>query len=203
LNEFAIDPRESGFTRLDLHQLFGNDRPVVLEIGSGKGRFLLSSAVERPDHNFIGIEKSLHYHRVIRERVGKRALTNIRLINHDAFLVMRDMLPDASIAEIHVYFPDPWPRQRYQKRRIIRPEALAEMRRVLVPGGSGIFVTDHKDYYDAAAPAIAEVFPSEARIPGPDDPPRTNYEAKYRAEGRPIYEVRFRKPSKDEKLRER
>lgn len=193
MNEFAIDPRESGFTRLDLHQLFGNDRPVVLEIGSGKGRFLLSSAVERPDHNFIGIEKSLHYHRVIRERVKKRALTNIRLINHDAFLVMRDMLPDASIAEIHVYFPDPWPRQRYQKRRIIRSEALSEMRRVLVAGGVGIFVTDHNEYYEAAAPAIAAVFPSEARIPGPDDPPRTNYEAKYRAEGRAIYEVRFRR----------
>lgn len=191
MNEFAIDPRESGFTRLDLHQFFGNDQPVILEIGSGKGRFLLSSAVERPDRNFIGIEKSLHYHRVIRERVKKRGLTNIRLINHDAFLVMRDMLPDESIAEIHIYFPDPWPRQRYQKRRIIRPEALAEMRRILVPGGIGIYVTDHKEYYDVAAPAIAAVFPAEARIPGPDDPPRTNYEAKYRAEGRPIYEVRF------------
>lgn len=194
MNEFAIDPRESGFTRLDLHQLFGNDHPVVLEIGSGKGRFLLSSAVERPDRNFLGVEKSLHYHRVIRERVKKRALTNVRLINHDAFLVMRDMLPGKSIAEIHIYFPDPWPRQRYQKRRIIRPEALAEMRRVLVPGGLGIYVTDHKEYYDVAAPAIAAVFPSEVRIPGPDDPPRTNYEAKYRAEGRGIYEVRFRKP---------
>jgi tRNA (guanine-N7-)-methyltransferase len=194
LNEFTIDPRESGFTRLDLHELFGNEHPVVLEIGSGKGRFLLSSAVEHPDQNFIGVEKSLHYHRVIRERVKKRALTNVRLINHDAFLVMRDMLPDASIAEIHIYFPDPWPRQRYQKRRIIRPEALAEMRRVLVPGGLGIYVTDHKEYYEVAAPAIAAVFPTEARIPGPDDPPRTNYEAKYRAEGRAIHEVRFSRP---------
>ena len=194
MNEFTIDPRESGFTRLDLQQLFGNDHPVILEIGSGKGRFLLSSAAERPDQNFLGVEKSLHYHRVIRERVKKRGLTNIRLINHDAFLVMRDMLPGESIAEIHIYFPDPWPRQRYQKRRIIRPEALAEMRRVLIPGGQGIYVTDHKEYYDVAVPAIAAVFPSEARIPGPDDPPRTNYEAKYRAEGRAIYEVRFREP---------
>ena len=106
MNEFTIDPRESGFTRLDLHQLFGNDHPVILEIGSGKGRFLLSSAAERPDQNFLGVEKSLHYHRVIRERVKKRGLTNIRLINHDAFLVMRDMLPGESIAEIHIYFPD-------------------------------------------------------------------------------------------------
>jgi tRNA (guanine-N7-)-methyltransferase len=190
---FTINPRETGFARLDLRALFGNDHPVVLEIGSGKGRFLIASATEQPERNFIGIEKSLHYHRVIRDRVARRGLSNIRLINHDAFLVMRDMLPDASIAEVHIYFPDPWPRKKEQKRRIIRPEVLAEIRRVLVDGGTGIYVTDHREYFDAAAPLIAEQFSAETRVPGPDDPPRTNYEAKYREEGRAIYEARFRK----------
>jgi len=191
VNEFVIDPRETGFVRLDVAALFGNGHLVVLEIGSGKGRFLISGATEQPDVNFIGIEKSLHYHRVIRDRVVKRGLTNIRLINHDAFLVLRDMLPDASIDEIHIYFPDPWPRKREQKRRIIRAEALGEMRRVLVAGGSGIYVTDHRDYFEAAAPVIEQFFRCERRIPNADDPPRTNYEAKYREEGREIFEVRF------------
>ena len=190
-SELTINPRETGFHRLDLETLFGNTNPVILEIGSGKGRFLISTATERPDVNLIGIEKALHYHRVIRDRVLKRGLTNIRLINHDAFLVMRDMLPDESIAEVHVYFPDPWPRSKHQKRRIIRPEALKEMRRVLVPGGSGIYVTDHQEYFEAAAPAVEAEFRSERRVPGPEDPPRTNYEAKYRQQGRPIYEIRF------------
>ena len=189
----AINPRESGFVRLDLPALFGNAHPVVLEVGSGKGRFLIASATERPDVNFIGIEKSLHYHRVIEERVRKRGLTNVRLINHDAFLVLQKMLGEASIAEVHIYFPDPWPRPREQKRRIIRPEVLTEIRRVLVDGGTGIYVTDHREYFERAAPLIAEFFESEARVPGPDDPPRTNYEAKYRQQGREIYEVRFRK----------
>ena len=188
---FTINPRDTGFHRLDLAQLFGNDRPVIVEIGSGKGRFLINTAMERPDVNLIGIEKSLHYHRVIRERIAKRHLTNIRLINHDAFLVLRDMVPDASLAEIHVYFPDPWPRKKEQKRRIIRPEALKEFRRVLVDGGWGIYVTDHQEYFEAAAPLVEAEFRAERRVPGPDDPPRTNYEAKYRAEGRSIYEVRF------------
>ena len=189
--DLVINPRETDFERLDLRDVFGNDHRVVLEIGSGKGRFLIASATEQPDVNFIGIEKSLHYHRVIRDRVAKRGLTNVRLINHDAFLVLQKMIADEVLAEVHIYFPDPWPRKREQKRRIIRPQALAEMRRVLTPGGSGIFVTDHAEYYEAAAPLIAQFFRSEPRVPGPDDLPRTNYEAKYRAEGRPIFEVRF------------
>jgi tRNA (guanine-N7-)-methyltransferase len=193
VSDFVINPRESGFVRLDLAEIFGNDHRVVIEIGSGKGRFLISGATEQRDVNFVGIEKSLHYHRVIRDRVVKRGLTNVRLINHDAFLVLRDMLPDESIDEIHIYFPDPWPRKREQKRRIIRPEALAEMRRVLVPGGSGIYVTDHREYFESAAPAIERFFRSERRIPNAGDPPRTNYEAKYREEGREIFEVRFQK----------
>jgi tRNA (guanine-N7-)-methyltransferase len=189
--DLSINPRATGFVRLDLAQLFGNDHPVVLEIGSGKGRFLIGSAMEQPEVNFIGIEKSLHYHRVINERVEKRHLTNVRLINHDAFLVMRDMLPDRSIHEIHIYFPDPWPRKRDQKRRIIRAEALEQFRRVLADGGSGIYVTDHREYFEAAAPLIEAAFRAERRIPSPEDPPRTNYEAKYREEGREIFEVRF------------
>ena len=190
-SELVINPRETGFFRIDFARLFGNERPVILEVGSGKGRFLISTAMERPDVNLVGIEKSLHYHRVIRDRVLKRHLTNIRLINHDAFLVLRDMVPDASLSEIHIYFPDPWPRKKEQKRRIIRAEVLEQFRRTLVDGGWGIYVTDHREYYEAAAPLIEQHFRSERRIPGPNDPARTNYEAKYRAEGRPIYEVRF------------
>jgi tRNA (guanine-N7-)-methyltransferase len=187
----VINPRETGFFRIDFETLFGNRNPVVLEIGSGKGRFLIATATERPDLNVVGVEKSLHYHRVIRDRVAKRHLQNIRLINHDAFLVLRDMVPDASLAEIHIYFPDPWPRKKEQKRRIIRAEVLEQIRRTLVDGGSAIYVTDHREYFEAAAPLIEQHFRAERRIPGPDDPPRTNYEAKYRAEGREIYEVRF------------
>lgn len=189
--DLTLNPREVGFIRLDFAELFGNTNPVILEIGSGKGRFLISTATERPDLNLIGIEKSLHYHRVIRDRVQKRNLTNVRLINHDAFLVLRDMVPDATLSEIHIYFPDPWPRKKEQKRRIIRAEVLEQFRRTLVDGGSGIYVTDHREYYEVAAPLIEQHFRAERRIPGPDDKPRTNYEAKYRAEGREIYEVRF------------
>jgi len=189
--DLVINPRETGFVRLDFETMFGNANPVIVEIGSGKGRFLIATATERPDLNLIGIEKSLHYHRVIRERIEKRKLTNVRLINHDAFPVLQKMLPDQSVAEVHIYFPDPWPRPKEQKRRIIRAEVLGEIGRVLVDGGSGIYVTDHRQYFEKAAPLIEQFFRAERRVPGPEDPPRTNYEAKYRAAGRAIYEVRF------------
>ncbi|HWS71845.1 MAG TPA: tRNA (guanosine(46)-N7)-methyltransferase TrmB [Thermoanaerobaculia bacterium] len=188
----VLDPRHTGFAPLDFEQFFGNRNPVVLEIGSGKGRFLVTSATEDPDRNYLGIEKSLHYHRVIHDRIARRGITNVRLVNHDAFVVLQKMIGDATLAEVHIYFPDPWPRPKEQKRRIIRPDALAEMRRALIPGGLGVFVTDHRAYFEKAAPLIEQFFPeAERRIPGPHDPPRTNYEAKYREEGRAIYEVRF------------
>jgi tRNA (guanine-N7-)-methyltransferase len=190
-DDLAIDPRLTGFAPLDFPSLFGNRNPVVLEIGSGKGRFLVGSALERPETNFVGIEKSLHYHRFIAGRVRRRRLTNVRVINHDAFPVMQKMFPDGSVAEIHIYFPDPWPRARHQKRRIIRPEALLEMRRILASGGWGSYVTDHREYFDVAAPVVEQVFRAERRIAPADEPPRTNYEAKYREEGREIFEVRF------------
>src|SRR6266513_2719411 len=155
--ELAVNPRETGFVRLDFREVFGNAN------------------------------------RVVHERAAKRGLRNILLINHDAFPVLQKMFDDKSVSEIHIYFPDPWPRKKKQKRRIIRPESLAEMRRVLVDGGSGVYVTDHREYFERAAPLIADFFQSETRIPTAADPPRTNYEAKYRAEGREIYEVRFRK----------
>ena len=187
----SIDPRSTGFDPLDFSSLFGNANPVVVEIGSGKGRFLVDTARERPEVNLVGIEKSLHYHRVIVDRIVRSGLENIRAINHDAFAVLSRMIPTSSVEEIHIYFPDPWPRPRERKRRMVREEVLEQIRRVLRPGGSGIYVTDHKEYFDKAAPLVEQFFRAERRTPGPDDPPRTNYEAKYREEGRSIYEIRF------------
>lgn len=189
--ELGINPRESGVAPLDPVALFGNANPLVVEIGSGKGRFLLESARANPGINWIGIEWSLHYYRVIVQRLQKWDVRNARVINYDASLVLASMLPAESVREIHIYFPDPWPRKRETKRRIIRTEVLHQMKRVLEPGGGGWYVTDHKDYFEAAVPLFEDVFAVEAGEVHGDTPPRTNYEAKYREAGRPIYQVRF------------
>lgn len=187
----GINPRTRGWDPIDLSGLFGNERPVILEIGSGTGRFLVDRAVQRPDLNFLGIEKSLHYYRRLVDRLVRRGLTNVRVINHDAAIVLERLLPSASIDEIHIYFPDPWPRPREQKRRLIRPETVEQMERVLKPAGTGWYVTDHRDYFESAAPVLAAILATEAGEIV-HDPPRTNYEAKYQRAGRPIYQVMFR-----------
>lgn len=192
LAPIGISPRQSGLELLDFRELFGNSNPVVLEIGSGKGRFLLNSAATRPDRNFIGIEKSLHYHRVIVHRAERAGLSNVRVINHDAFAVLSRMLPSGSVTEIHIYFPDPWPRPRERKRRLIREEVLEQLERVLSPTGFGVYVTDYAEYFEKSVPLLSEVFAVEAGQVRDGDP-RTNYEAKYRQQGRPIYQLTFRK----------
>ncbi|HXI12176.1 MAG TPA: hypothetical protein VNM92_05985 [Thermoanaerobaculia bacterium] len=190
----GLEPRGTVLSKIDFREWFGNASPVLIEIGSGKGRFLVDSALEDPDRNYVGIEKSLHYYRFIIERVVRRGIPNVRAIHLDAYMVLRDMVASESVDEFHIYFPDPWPRPRERKRRMIRDEVCQEMVRCLSPGGTGIYVTDHKEYFDKAVPVLERHF---AVALGREEGirPRTNYEAKYIEQGREIYQARFRRRS--------
>jgi tRNA (guanine-N7-)-methyltransferase len=191
-SRYGINPRDRGLEPIDLEAEFGSRRPVILEIGSGKGRFLVESAIEHPELSFIGVEMALAYFRVVRKRIEKRELDNARVINYDARAVVSRMLGDASIREIHIYFPDPWPKKKKRKRRFVQDGVLEQLDRILEPDGQGFFVTDHEEYFHSSVPLFERWFEIEAGEIT-DREPRTNYEAKYREEGRPIYEIRFRK----------
>lgn len=188
----GINPRDRGLDPIDPFEEFGNSHPIVLEIGSGKGRFLVNEATEDPDRNYIGIEMALQYFRIVRDRLEKRDLPNARVINYDAKEVVSKMFGDDSVSEIHIYFPDPWPKKKKKKRRFVQDDVLEQLVRILEPEGFGIFVTDHLEYFEDAVPLFEKWFDIETRQVS-DTEPRTNYEAKYREEGRPIYEIRFRK----------
>lgn len=188
----GINPRVEGEHPIVPRELFGNDHRVVLEIGSGKGRFLVHSALANPAINYLGIEKSLHYYRVIEEKIRKRLLPNAKIINYDAVVVLQKLLEPESVDEIHIYFPDPWPRPRERKRRLIREEVLHALARVMKQDGVGYYVTDHREYFEKAAVEIERAFDAvierDIKVP-----PRTNYEEKYQIEGRPIYQATFRR----------
>jgi len=183
---------------LDLAALFGDERPVELEIGVGKGRFVVLAAAAYPEVNFLGVEYARRYHAQAVERAGKRGFTNVRLAHAEAAAFVRERLADGSLAAVHLYFPDPWPKKRHHKRRFVQPANLDQLARAMKPGALFRAVTDHPGYaawiaeHLARHGAFADAGTEQAlwNLPGMGDHTVqgvTNFEIKYRREGRPIH----------------
>jgi tRNA (guanine-N7-)-methyltransferase len=183
--------------RLDLRALFGDDRPVELEIGSGKGRFLIEQAAARPDTGFLGVEWSLKYLRLSHERARKRGVVNVRLLRADARHVVVDLLPDAALRRVHVYCPDPWPKKRHHKRRFFAAATVPHLERVLEPGGYLHVSTDVADYFADIGAALRErtglAEAEDPLFPAATAAGRTSYEIKYLAAGREIHRACYRR----------
>jgi tRNA (guanine-N7-)-methyltransferase len=179
-------------------ELFGNDHPVELEIGSGKGLFLANAAQARPDRNFFGIEMAKKYARKAAERVAKLALGNVRVLPGDALLFLNKYTPPSSLTAVHVYFPDPWWKARHKKRRVFAEPLIVDLERTLVPGGDLHVATDVEDYFRVIRALMAthprfEVQPEPSpNTPEHDNDYLTNFERKYRIEGRPIHRAHYR-----------
>ncbi len=177
---------------VDWSAVFGNGGPVEVEIGTGKGTFLLARAKARPEVNFLGIEYAGAYCSYSADRFQRHGLTNVRMLHTDAGLFFKRCVPDASLLRLHIYFPDPWPKRKHHRRRLIQPPFLARARRTLMIGGQLIIVTDHMGYFEqirgalttmtGMAPiAMPRMTDSEGELVG------TNFERKYIAQGRPFY----------------
>ena len=121
---------------LDPATLFPTTAPIELEVGSGKGLFLDTASAARPDRNFLGAELAVGYARLCASRLARRAASNARMIQGDATWLVRGLLPDACLAAIHVYFPDPWWKARHRKRRVLSETFLRHAGRVLPAGGA-------------------------------------------------------------------
>jgi tRNA (guanine-N7-)-methyltransferase len=180
---------------LDFGKVFGDRRPVELEIGSGKGGFLLNRARVHPDRGFLGIEWANKICRYAADRMVRWGVTNVRLMRADARHLVIYHVPASSLTLVHIYHPDPWPKKRHHKRRLIQPDFLAAAVKALVPGGRIAIQTDHAEYFEqirqvvAAEPRLAEVpfdVPETGVVEGRV---QTNYEIKYLREGRPIYQI--------------
>ena len=124
-NLFAIDPPA----------MFGRRAPVEIEIGAGKGEFIIERAAEFPDRNFIAVELSATITRVLAVRCGRAGLDNLRVVRMDARTLVNLMLPDASVSAYHIYYPDPWPKERHVKHRLFTPTLAASLFRTRRAGG--------------------------------------------------------------------
>jgi tRNA (guanine-N7-)-methyltransferase len=178
-------------------EVFGNDHPVELEVGSGKGLFLQNAASACPGHNFVGVELSKKYARRAAERMVKRKLENVRVWPVDARVFLNRFVGSLSLHAVHVYFPDPWWKARHKKRRVFAEPLLADVERSLVPGGYLRLATDVEEYFQV----ILELVATRPRFVRQawDQPESaaheldylTNFERKYRLEGRPIHRAAF------------
>ncbi len=181
--------------------IFLNDHAVEIEIGSGKGTFLLAAAAEFPDHNFIGIEWARAYCDFAADRVRRHQLPNARLVRADANWWIRAHVPDQSISALHVYFPDPWPKARHHKRRLIQTPFLSQAARILIPGGMLRIVTDHAGYFEHIRAVIAEFKHLKVTAFVPPLPTAqgllvgTNFEKKYIQENRSFNSIALIKPA--------
>lgn len=197
----SIQP-ESLDGRLDFTTLFGRSGPVEIEIGSGKGTFLVSQAQAFEQRCFLGIEWANKYYRYAVDRIGRWGLDNVRLIRTDAAQFLSEHVPDESVDGFHLYYPDPWPKARHHKRRFFCTENLSRMLCCLKPDGWINIATDHAEYFEQMqAVARQAVTAGQAReIPfmrpvgaGQGEHVGTNYERKYIKEGRATYTLALQK----------
>lgn len=172
---------------------FGRDAPLEVEIGTGKARFLMDAARANPSHDFLGIERALAYYRISRDRIERCGLANARAVRANGRLFAEALSP-GSVRAFHVYFPDPWPKKRQRKRRLLDGHTLEILADRLEPGGLLRIATDHAGYGSTLGPLIDSVAALE-RLPwnALPEPPPTHYELKYRDEGRPIWRFLLRR----------
>jgi len=191
-------PRGAPAPPIVWRDLFGNDYPVEVEVGFGKGLYLTNAGAARPDTNFFGVEIVRKYQLYAATRLAQRHLTNVRVACADGRALLRDRVAPQSVEAVHVYFPDPWWKARHRKRRVFTPEFAHTAGTVLRPGGRLLIATDVEAYHGVMTQIVRELGPAFRELPpaAPTEPRHdmdylTNFERKFRKEGRPIYRAAY------------
>lgn len=179
---------------LDLARLFGNDNPVEVDLGCGKGQFVANEARERRNVNFIAIDRLSRKLKILAMRIEAQGLDNIRMLRCDAYHFAQHLLPRQSISAFYIYFPDPWPKKKHKKHRFMTTDLVHALARVLVSQGHVWIMTDNEKY----AGQIEESFDSEPRFERTDFMLRpthggTEFEEEFREKGADIFRIAYKK----------
>lgn len=181
--------------RLELDAVFGRQAPRVVEIGFGMGASLLEQAAAQPERDFIGIEVHPPGVGKLLDELDKAELNNVRVFREDAMKVLDDSLSAGSIDVLQLFFPDPWPKKRHHKRRIVRPEFLAKVARVLRPGGKLHMATDWEPYAEhmvevmQQSPDFVNTATAGDFVPRPESRPLTKFEARGERLGHGVWDL--------------
>ena len=185
---------------MDFDRVFGRQADIHVEIGSGKGTFLVAEAKEHPETNFLGIERANKYYRHAADRMGRWGLTNVRITRADAAEFVREYIPNESVDAFHIYFPDPWPKKKHHKRRFVQQDHIEMVIERLKPGGILQLATDHEGYFKQMQEVVGvlddrleEIEFSRPAGAREGELTGTNYERKYIKDQRTIHAMAFRK----------
>ena len=183
---------ETYFAPLDLVAIFGRTAPLHVDLGCGDGAFLVELAEKHPGENFLGIEKLVG--RVAKACRKAAELENVRILNVESSYAVRYLLPEGSVETFYLLFPDPWPKRRHHRRRIVQPDFLDSIQRALEFGGTLQIATDQSDYFQE----IQRVTLSNshfAKLEYIARLPLTKFERRFQERGAPIYRLKLRKVS--------
>ncbi len=184
-----------GRAPLDFEAVFGRRAPVVVEIGSGMGETTARIARENPGTDYLAIEVHAPGVGSLLKQVDEAGIRNVRVVRHDAVEVMRDMVPPASLAGIHVFFPDPWPKKRHHKRRLVQPAFAALAAERLAPGGYLHVATDWQDYAEHVLAVLSQegrlANTAESFAPRPPSRPETKFERRGLRLGHGVWDIVF------------
>ena len=177
------------FQTVPWHAVFGNDRPVEVEIGCGRGAFLVASAASNPDRNFFGLECAERLAGTAQAAIEKARLTNARVLHCDARCVIRHLIQPRAVAAYHLYFPDPWWKRRHHKRRIYAGGLAADLARTLEPAGRVHLATDVPELLTAMTQRFMEA--GLQSTPSSHRAPLTRFARRCIDVGRPVYQATF------------
>lgn len=196
IEDITVDPPEDGVI-VDPMAWFASPGPFELEIGSGKGGFLLSRAKHNPGIRMLGIEWANKYYRHCADRMARWQLANVRVMRTDASHFVTRHLPPGCVSVLHVYHPDPWPKKRHHKRRLFQPPFVSAAIRALTPGGKWLVQSDHDEYFaeihellGGQAELVETEWEETGAAPGPEWQ-GTNFEVKYARAGSSIHRAAY------------
>lgn len=196
IDDIMVDPPGDGVI-VDPMTWFDSPGPFELEIGCGKGGFLLGRARAEPAIRMLGIEWANKYYRYCADRMARWQVTNVRVMRTDAKVFVIRHLPAACISVLHLYHPDPWPKKRHHKRRLVQGEFVDAAVRTLVPDAKWLIQSDHREYFAQIRdvlgrhPALVEIPWDQTGVEAGPDWQGTNYEIKYAREQREILKVAY------------
>lgn len=183
------------FRELEGNEICRGGRPLEVDLGCGDGSFLLEMAREFPERDFLGVERLLGRVKKVCKKLTRRHLENVQVLRLDSRYVVEWLLPRAAVTRLHLLCPDPWPKLRHHRRRLVQAEFLAAVQRVLVPGGEFLFMTDHEEYFQWATEKVVAFGKFEV-LEWTEDSffyPKTDFQEQWEDEGKSMFRLRCRK----------